>query len=513
MSLGSFLKNPFSYVKDKLKEAWDDLREFTEESLRILWENVFYKEIEFVMNLLGFEDETVYSIQVITTRLIPEEQQNGLSFALAEAITQNQSITDRIKFTILSGPVGSLGSYVSYGKNVYIHGLPTAISAFTVLDEDAVDVVITGIVGEPITILASSLTLPPDEYWVKYYLQENEGYEEWVGEITVASVVWLYDGFTENATTGEFTVHLKRFTTVWVYSDYPTLIGPAESKTYYNVKYSLDSAPGEYIYWEYLRELGTYPSLDASAQISEDETNTVPIVPLRKNFISVKEGDEAYPTSKTLLTRIGLNFDDIVASIEENPDIDQIEDAFILFAINLYTESNIGKQYLYYYFLNIYQHADVSQEQYEAGKDSDTPPVNVISIKEQSFNASILFNYINFADNTGSIGSVGTVDIEITVLANTPPDPETGLGGGVNSYVTIRAQYDDNEYIQLEVHGLIYMSNVLTVAGEIKSSLIQLSTNVDDMNNFIIPMPYAILDEFSYTEKEALLYEALTLEV
>lgn len=547
-------------LHNKKVDAIRQLKDAEYNSIKQAWDGIVMPILEFIFGIFNFTDEDVYTTQVSTQRLIPDPQQNSITIAIMRAIATPGDIVDNIKFALLNNAVTSIARYQSYGENTYILGLPTTIAAFKEVNLAAVKDVLDILYSEPTTVIVGILSAPIPEVWVKYYLQENENYNETDGIIVKAGIDWTYDFFTEDGVTGEFTIYLVRtitteynldtdpvhlvfrthratintpvvgtingtnpaiiFTTysARITSSYEVtdtlgyLIPDNGHNVFYNITFELDSAPGENIYWLYERSLGTYPSLDGGADTGVDNTLMLPIVPLRENFVSITSAHASYVTSKKILKLVGIGFDDMVAGVEDNTDyIDFISDAFILFAINLYTTSYVGKRTLYVMWYNLFLHASIKQADYNSVPVDGDPVFNTISVEEENYNISLIFNYITQTLVVGNIGAVGTYETEFVILANDAYDPVDGTGGGVNSYAHFRWQYDATHYSELTVYGLFMTTLLLTTTGAFKVNIVELTDVAADQSSFIVPMSFTMFSGFTYKEKEALIYEAATM--
>ncbi len=245
---------------------------------------------------------------------------------------------------------------------------------------------------------------------------------------------------------------------------------------------------------------------------------------------------EQFATSKEILRIAGVDMLQIQAEIDKNPDINQIEDAFILFAINIYSQTQHGLEALYIVFQNLFINSDVDKIKYEASLAADpttttNPSFNSLSIVEQKYNHVMIYNYIEFTDVIGVVNSVGDYSSVFTIVPNVGftegSVPVTGqpsrpfvIGGGVVSYVEFRFQYNATNYYNYKVHGLFLSTNILTTVNAIKTQITELFS-ISDVNvgvpgfrdNFIIPLPYDVFLDMEFKKREQLVYESLTMVI
>jgi len=668
--------DPLGDISNAASDSWngivggvDAILGLGKEILVTVWQDVGYPIVEAAFSVLGYEDEDIYTIQLVTIPLVTEEPTNHLAEAVMAAIKNEQDIVNNVQVALLSGPLGNINHLINYAKDKYYYEFPTIKGGFRKIDLDALDTVVTSVAGEAITITSSDLSFPTDLLWVKYYLQENESYTEDTSELFKAPdpIAWIYDGFVKEVS-GEFTVNLQRdivgnnthngtitdsgshdgandvavltdSTQAWTVNEWAggvvtnntdgssatiisntattivaTLTGGTEDdwdtsdtyslvrddddvailedttqswatnewvgetlnndtdgsfgtvtantattitatltggtdddwdvgdnysisrnetttlgylvpivsyETHYNVFYTLDSDPSYTKFWLYKESLGTYPTLDNEAEQGQYwDAAVLPVIPLRKDFISVNSPSsnvEAYLSSKGLLDTINFDIDHLIEQLEDNDDIASIRDAFVLFAINLYTDTTHGQKLLFNFWANLYFNATVSKADYDANPSGAAPIFNTFSMEETSYNTAIIFNYITLTSNLGSIGELYSYETEIVVLPNTPytEDDEGNVTqeGKINSYILLRYQNSINNYIELKVHGVFQLTNIFTTAGRVNTTLTELSTDDTQKANFIIPVSTNILKSMTSDESTKIIYESIHMIV
>jgi len=288
---------------------------------------------------------------------------------------------------------------------------------------------------------------------------------------------------------------------------------------YYTVIYSLDSDPTVNKVWIYRRALGTYPALNIVPASGTDGTGMLSIVPVRENNVSINNDllSPEYLTTYELLRKVGINLDTILNSIHDNPDIDLISDVFILFGLNVYTDTVHGKQLLFLLFNNLFTNLAIDITTYN---NADYPkPANTYHVQEQNYNTLVRYNYITRTlDILGTVCPLGECTVSHTILPNEPivVDEETDeeTGGDILSYMTIQYQITETTYHELKVHGLYMVTSIVSIAtGEAKTKLVALSEDEAERNNFILPVSHNMIDSFELTEEQDLIYETLHLVI
>ena len=103
------------------------------------------------------------------------------------------------------------------------------------------------------------------------------------------------------------------------------------------VSYSDDSEPaGQFWYWHYDHADLTYDLLPTTQTLSDLEM--LPLAILRKNKtnidISPGKTDPQYLTTRQLMLRVGFNIDEFLDNLAQNPDIADVDDAYINYSLS-----------------------------------------------------------------------------------------------------------------------------------------------------------------------------------
>ena len=178
----------------------------------------------------------------------------------------------------------------------------------------------------------------------RYYYNEQDiidGYDHWVSQPLPASE--YIATYTEN---------------------YIIPAGYILNILYYIVGYyRVDSVGGvseTMDWWFYAMNTGKYPVMDLASAVV-DEVSSYPVVPLRHDKLWISDSDPAlYASGKELLSKISVNYDDLVTQLDANPDIADIDCAYILFGIDLQTDDIILIGYLVDFFNMLSQTGDAT---------------------------------------------------------------------------------------------------------------------------------------------------------
>jgi len=169
-------RNVVSKVWNDISDAFSDLLDVIENIVEEIWRSIGAPLVEFVFSLLGYTDETVYTIQVATVPLITETAPSRLTPAVMGAIKGGYSIVDAARSALVGGTFPSLVEYLLYGESTYTHALPTLSGNYVSLDKDELQTVLDTIEGEATTILTYRAGVVPDLDWINEYYQDISTY-------------------------------------------------------------------------------------------------------------------------------------------------------------------------------------------------------------------------------------------------------------------------------------------------------------------------------------------------
>ena len=515
-----------------------------------------------VMEALGFESERVYSYAMAASRLISDEDiptESHLIGSIIRAIRNDESIAAAILFASTAGPKQTVRSYMAYGENGYIYGLPTMgfksppmhMSTFVGMTDSTLITLdytpVFNIVGHdesgPIhsTLIDHCEIKVPTAYdWGLAYLQENHGYKN---SMDIAGETYV---FTEmDISPGIFRAKLVRYEVVGVpiieYIDVPDQTD-SEYQVYYQFACTVQDSVGtrfRYAYlfpFNYAGENNDHPELLGSGTgnpSNTDLTKTLPVAILKRDSVyNLPSSDaiaadpnanppieavpavveaEYYASTKQLLRRLAFSLDDFVASLQESEDMANVPDAFMVFAVTPYSETPATLRYLYMYFGIM--HDAMAEDSYliYSSMHSDIA-VNLIKFEEQNYNASLMFNYIRREYIAGSIGEVGELIREFDIRPEMMKQVGQKTKLSNTSSLIFKRQINATTYEKLTINGLMMLSTIKSTDGNIHGQLNRLVEQSDETGkNFIIPLTYMFLRMCDDHSVEKLLYESMHL--
>lgn len=330
---------------------------------------------------------------------------------------------------------------------------------------------------------------------------------------------------TVNSTEAEVSPVTLTTVTGGTYNE-PVSFGSKALDLYYHANYEVEILGGwVQRNWSYRVKDNTHPLL-APDIVSTLPTPFLPIVPIRRHNTDltdeVHQSTALYVTSRRLLKKLGIDINDLADSINENPDIDDVDHAYVYMGAQLQSDNSQVIRYLsrFFDYLSTLSttsktafdewearepiHVDGPEGGYYVDPPITAPQRDVLRIADDALTLELRYNYIAVNTVTGSIGTVGTVTRTTTVLpAATLSDGATAEAISVSlqyeqSYITFREQLSATEYKEIVVHGLTH-TNYVYRDKTVETSL-EDSTDPDD-DNFMIPLHIDILKQFTLLQR------------
>lgn len=490
--------------------------------------------------------KTIINVAVSATKLI-DNNPDIIGKAVIEAVLDNRNISDALMATNLTGFHNKVDSYFQEGRTNFKNGLPDILYANDGVDFTAITEVLTSLEGETVYVQSSSFGSPMADFLAKAILSEEPyNYHPQTHQVRETK---LNGSDYVIYTSAEFVYGILRIHFTWgsnqtAYMDFsvpnvPTGVFPLAPcyMVRYLTQWQLDRGHGEdsakffYYFPSYSDE---YPSLEVSEGVTEKE-QFLPIAPVVINkkkvidmvtykqqldseevtFVEEEIPTELNQTTQNLLDQIGVSLADVTDAIydEDNADSDKVDDAFVVFAVDMATEEEASIRYMYHFFEDLRVNASVNEAKFKAWLMSplsvkSMPPSNIIGIRDEEFNTHLDFSYIK------STTEVGTLTVPTKELVILPPMSQMVEYGGhltEASYLKIRVQTGDNEITELQVHGLRHISGVYKDKAVVRT-LGEVADEEYD-GGFYLPVSYSIVANLSGSEEAALYYDSLTLVI
>lgn len=279
-------------------------------------------------------------------------------------------------------------------------------------------------------------------------------------------------------------------------------------------------------YFIYQLGTGQYPTLDAWRWGGDLVAPYFPSIPVRVDnqdwTSSARQQTSQYKTSKELLKKVGANLDDLSKTVNTNPDVKEIDYAFIVFGVALNNKSQEGKRYLVRFFEHLRGISAITRADYNHWETTfvanptinvTTPANNTLIIhsprnRAQNHDIKLSWNYIETTIKTGQIfagAKAGDCDISMSgfrltfnLIADIIVD---------NSKLYARRQIDADSYEEMEIGGLLY-ENFIYKGHKVTINAYDMFHDPDE-NGLIIPLNQAIVQDTPLVELTDLSYQCM----
>jgi len=495
---------------------------------------------------------------------------------ISHSIFTNTPIYNSILSERLYGMSSKADAVYSYAKNYYTLGLPTGnIGALAQVDDAVVKAIIENEIGHAIIIEFALIDMLSKEMALYPYLIAVRGFSIVDNSISIHSFVLSqdrdYDALVNQYTTNDNPVIMDDIvfsadgTTATIYYsheyyEYHTNDEGRYTITYYDrfsetvavdsslyvggtyciAYYFLDDGTGNAIsgsgaIWFYNLNDGYYPEL--SPDMDSFGTGAfMPVIPLRHNNVDLTTiDDDLFKTSKKLLKKLSIKIDELVATINENPDIADIDHAYIMFGVPVNTDDEVSLYYLTQYFDYLYEVQEYTIKDYMSHLiDGTLPPKTIIntsiyrsntnpipdaSLLEHGLNIEIAFDYITSVTKVGNIGKKGfasqtiTVGKQLVFTGEYSGDSQDPIQIEVEaSTITFRAQINASQYKEVTVHNLVH-TNYIYGNHAVTTDLRDLAESTEDEpnNNLVMPVHYGIAKKLTVMQRNDLYNNSLIL--
>lgn len=184
--------------------------------------------IEPVMNFLGFKDEDIYIVNVISTKVYDEDQYPKMRTKLAIDKLKNQTTSiDYLKGFLKVGEA-QFSKYFYKGKYDYLDYLPESQFQAVSIPSTKIKEILEDIEGDKVFIVDILGMVPSDDDWCKYQLQELYNYNIGNDILEYNNKYYQYNNTKYNINNNIFTVTMSLIDEVSyiVYETISTTIEP-----------------------------------------------------------------------------------------------------------------------------------------------------------------------------------------------------------------------------------------------------------------------------------------------
>lgn len=477
---------------------------------------------------MGLFSKTKIYVESFSTPLV-EEVPNLVQQSVLTSIRSERNITDDLIANTISGLGTNLKRYYRYGSEEYFYGVPSGSMNNEGASPTTVQNVISEEIGEGVLVDFSIYSTADGYYFALEYLLGTRGLNQTTlvvsnppsgaqGETVFSYAKIVSTNQIELTYTDRF---LNEFTETFTYSG-----SILEDAKYYHVGYYKYDANEEVdlsviYYWFYSPDEGTYEVLEP---YGEFDSNYFPVVPLRYNNkdLTVDDGSERYNTSRRLLRQLKLSISELGSAVNANPDISDIDHAYVLMGVSPNTQVKAAQSYLYDFWKDKENNSTYDKEAYDQWSNRDDnfkltspPPINSLRISEAgtSYNVELGWLYIKSTLLTGVIepdAKPDDVNTEIIVR----PKVTGQYYGYENSSFIVRKQITTNSYDEIEVRGLnhinyVYRSHTVDTS---LANVVSAAQNEDDFSDgMLIPLDIRLVENLRVVDRTDLVNEAMRI--
>lgn len=414
-------------------------------------------------------------------------------------VGDHKSVNSSLLESMHNGLAVKVNSGIKYGRDEYVYGLPEGYIVTADIDVGVVQEVISEELGTEVNIDVAFISAPDADYFARWYSYENWGGDPLTGhmsdppvdgdDISIVEAAWtnygqleILVGYTQSD--GQF----KNETfIVWP----PATVNLKER--YYQVIYTReDTVSPTSDFWIYELGTDTIPELEVEVEDNLDSP-FLPVVPVREDNINLgpesKDGEfiydedgqkivpdtDLYRTSVKLCEKFRIGFDDVSREITGNPDVGSIDHAYIIFGIDIRSDTKPGKTFLFDFFEKL---------------AFSTIGASEIEVRDaQYYKIRLTFDSCTSMDE---VGELDEVEIEYS-----------------GSTMYLRAPTESGMYREITVVNPIHINYVY----QAHTVVTTLADSADEENyNFIVPLEYFIAQSAgSLFDRERLYVEAAKL--
>lgn len=268
---------------------------------------------------------------------------------------------------------------------------------------------------------------------------------------------------------------------------------------------------------------GGYPAVDAAVNQPIDIIGKYfPYGYFRYDKISELDdtSSASYKSTKKLVNKLGIDYDDLAENINANPDIADVQQAILHFAITPENDNEACNRYLFDYFEQLYYAQDVDLQHGLWGPDKPTgvsSPLDnlvtdgwntmVVDIADNRFTMRLQAKALYKNLVGGTIGKVGAVTGGTGTAAYATEYLEFWDGDVVTRfknqpYYYYRKQVTEGLYEEIKVFGLESLYLIY---------LDRFTTSKENKDIILVPLDHEICKRYSLMDREQLYSRAGTL--
>lgn len=443
----------------------------------------------------------------LTTVPLIEEQKVFNESTLA-AVFSNTSISESIAAEYRNGWLGKANQFYRRTKSklntVSGSAVFTSFKSNSTLEETLENII------EPDLIIYKYSFSPLDvTYYAYKYLIENAIIDVETDIVTYNSKTYTFESsFVEN---NLLKIILKNEEEDLVLE---TDEFTQSDKEYLHVIYAKESTPTILSVWFYDVENNTYPQISNNF-FSASYNDYFPSIIIRKDKVNTVDLNNEYSTeAEKIVKYMGSDLKFITEQLLTNEEgqSDVVDDAFLTFGLNIQDPYEGSINYLYEYFLRIYQDIPDSKSLFNSWyiDRSITKPEYSIKYTNDGFNSYIEWNYISYDEK------VGTIPSKFQRITNIVSSIDIGKITLNRSELVLRKRLTENTYAEIVVHGLYHVSEIVNnkyVIRTLEDSLNKPTADNEADSGFYIPLSRTVVNSLQLKAKKQVLYASFIIPI
>ena len=406
--------------------------------------------VQLVMVLLGWDGGSTQIIEYFEVHNVPlfddVDNKNPLLNSLLQSIIEEQDVTSNLiyhsAFRRLKGNVKEFLDFIEQGN--YFENFPTVESYILVIDYDELTAALQTLTSVPCTVENAYLRALSKSDWVKYWLQENRGYDVGINrlgegnatvttspitpaadtvqvtpstnhfDVAITSEIATSDSVTAdqrwyvnlttvsyNSGTDDYTISAYQNNGITITLPYTAPTKPTQ--LHYVSTYYRNATPSRFYLFIYQVGAGTYSDLDTVEEpIDEDgsEIKALPAIPLRLNnanyttFGATKRGQ-----IEAIMDIIHLEAEEVLDAILTDSGVTDgdLDHIYVNFGVRMWDTSQAGMSYLFNMFENLFPSQGITQGTYNNTPAGDDKPQNNMLITCDDYEYAFQWSYITYA--------------------------------------------------------------------------------------------------------------------
>ena len=247
-------------------------------------------------------------------------------------------------------------------------------------------------------------------------------------------------------------------------------------------------------YWLYNLESGLYPQLEPDTDVYSEDT-FLPVVPVRyfnQDYTDPSRiGTPLYDTSEEYLSKLKMDFRGLGNKVNENPDVGDIDHAYVMFGVDFQTEHSSSLWYAGLFFDQLADLQKINRDDYINSSviPGESPPLNTYGTNNAAYQSSATLTE-NGLDLRVSWQYI-TSDIRVGRVAKINRAVKVFSG----STLIIKMQISKYNYRQVTVYGLEIFNRIYKNKG-IRTTVDKIANDEDD-HNLILPIQYNLAASMS----------------